>query len=212
LGVGWHFKRRVTAAAAAMLACALTFALGACNKGEETPLTPAEQSEASLKELSSSLLKNLHKTISVLAVVDHAAPAAAGAQGGEPAVGATGQDSAIATSLARERIVRAALTSVLVGNSKFVVIDPPDTVIREFYQILSDKNANALSVDEARRAGIALSVDAVVTAFVEDDGKRVDVAATSTETGKVVFHEILVDWDYKKLTDEEKSAQAENKK
>lgn len=184
----------------ALFFAAILLAAAGCKGGDETAdLTPEEQSEQSLKNLSKSLTKHLLHRISVLTVVDNSVEEDSAAPGAAPPPGGTEESGERSEkALRRERLVRAALVSSLVKNSKFNIVAPSREIIMEFDAILREKNANSLSVDEARKAGEMLSVRAVITAFVEDEGKRIDLSATSTETGKVVFHDILVDWNYAK--------------
>ena len=62
--------------------------------------------------------------------------------------------------------------------------------------------------EEAKKAGDSLKAQALITAFIEDAGKKVNVVATSAADGKVVFNEILVDWNYEKSTQKEAAAGA----
>lgn len=186
-------------AATIMLALALVVC-SSCDNQPAEPLTPDEAAKRSLGTMVDSLNKHLLYSVCVLAVVDNSAPASAEAPG---TADTGGQASGAETGKRRERLVRSALASVLVKNARLSVVDAPRTAIDDFYSILKEKNANALSPEEARRAGNLLSVQCVVTAFVEDDGQRVSVAATATETGKVVYQEILVGWNYEKRTEDE---------
>lgn len=186
--------------AAILLAFSLSLFFACTNQPAE-PETPDEIAKKSLATLVDSLNKHLLYSVCVLAVVDNSAPQSADSVIGN--AGAESSSSGNDSAKRRERLVRSAIASVLVKNARLSVIDAPRSLIDDYNKIIHDKNANALSQEEAKRAGNLLAVQCVITAFVEDDGQRVSVAATSTETGKVVYQDILVGWNYEKKSEGE---------
>jgi len=209
MSVSFFDARRLAVAFVGLFLLALPI-LSGCNtlKGgdSESDEYQSAMAERMLKNMHKNLQNHLINSICVLAVVDNSM----GGSGAEEEAGEEGETSEQAM-LRRERIVRAAITSNLVHNSKLRVVDAPQSLINEYHKLLQDKNANALSEDEAKRAGEQLNVLAVITAFVEDEGRRISITATATESGKVVFSEILVNWNYEKKTTDEKGEAASTK-
>ncbi len=191
---------RIWRIAVPVIVCALLFA-NSCNNTPAEALTPDETAKRSLSTMVENLNKHLLYSVCVLAVVDNSPQVQGEAAGGANGAGETA--SGLDAGKRRERLVRSAIASVLVRNARLSVVDAPRTIIDDYYTIIRDKNANALSPEEAKRAGSLLAVQCVVTAFVEDEGRRVSVAATATETGKVVYQDILVGWNYEKKTEGE---------
>jgi len=204
----WLTKSAAGLALPAILACAL-MAIASCNKGEGDAAGEATaEVDQLLTTLQVNLQKHLCETVCVLVVVDNSPEDATSAAGGEELTPEQLTTRAAEARLRRERFVRAELTSVLVRNADLKAVDPPQVVIDEYYTLLKDKNANALSAEEAKKAGDSLKAQALITAFIEDAGKKVNVVATSAADGKVVFNEILVDWNYEKSTQKEAAAGA----
>ena len=195
----------------ALFALALLAAVG-CNLAggkDDAKKGTVEEVEQLLATLQVNLQKHLLETVCVLVVVDNTPDDAAGATaaGGEELTPEQLAARALEARLRRERLVRAELTSVLVRNTQLKAVDPPQVIIDEYYKLLKDKNANALSAEEAKKAGDFLRVQALITAFIEDEGKKINVVATQAEDGKVVFNEILVDWNFEKSTGAETGAE-----
>ena len=205
----WLTKSAAGLALPAILACAL-LTIASCNKGEGDAAGEATaEVDQLLTTLQINLQKHLCETVCVLVVVDNTtddAATAGAAAGAEELTPEQLKARAAEARLRRERLVRADLTSVLVRNAEIKAVDAPQVVIDEYYKLLKDKNANALSAEEAKKAGDSLKAQALITAFIEDAGKKVNVVATSAADGKVVFNEILVDWNYEKSTGEEAAA------
>jgi hypothetical protein len=194
---------------AVVFAQLITFLIS-CNQKNSGTEQSGEQlslaAEKSLQAMQVNLQKNLLDTVTVLAVVDNTVLKTD--EGAEPVTPEQQKED----RMRRERLVRAALTSNLVRNTKLRIVNPPQALIDEYYGILKSKNANALSAEEAKKAGDALGVSAIVTAFLEDEGKKINVVATCISDGKVIFNETLVGWDFEKSDEgDTKTAEAPGK-
>ena len=95
-----------------------------------------------------------------------------------------------------EREVLEALSAYVVGNTRFVVYAAPDEMEEKARGIIVKRNANIIPAQQARELAATAGVDAVITATVEAEGKRVNFALYSGDSGRMLYSETLVDWDF----------------
>jgi hypothetical protein len=62
--------------------------------------------------------------------------------------------------------------------------------------LITGRNANVIPAQQARELAATAGVDCIITVSVETDGKRVNFAIYSGETGRLLYSETLVDWDF----------------
>jgi len=95
-----------------------------------------------------------------------------------------------------EREVVEAFHNYLVGNVRFTVYAAPDEVEQKARAIIVARNANVIPAQQARELAATTGVEAIVTLTVEEQGRRVNFALYSGRSGRLLYAETLVNWDF----------------
>jgi hypothetical protein len=174
---------------AALLAALLAaVSLATCNNVSSVtePLTNEEK----LLNLDRTMLRERLSSLCIAAVVY-----LNGAQADAAAAPAAGEASTT-DPRSLEREVLEALNNYIVGNTKFQVFAAPDDLEKKARGLITGRNANVIPAQQARELAATAGVDCIITVSVETDGKRVNFAIYSGETGRLLYSETLVDWDF----------------
>jgi hypothetical protein len=182
-------KQLIFSRLAALLVIALaSVALVTCNKAADSnaPLSNEEK----LLNIDRTLLREKLTRVCIASVVNLNSDQAAA--GGAPA--ATGEAAVDPKALERE--VLESMSSYIVGNTRFTVFAAPDEMEKKARELIVARNANVIPAQQARELAATAGVDCIITVSVETDGKRVNFAVYSGETGRTLYSETLVDWDF----------------
>jgi hypothetical protein len=157
--------------------------------------------ELKLLNLDKVMLREQITTVTIAAVVylngkPEVAPAEGEAAAPPPAAAAAEETDPTKRPDLLEREVLEALSAYVVGNTRFIVYAAPDEMEEKARGIILKRNANAVPAQQARELAATAGVNAVITATVEAEGKRVNFALYSGDTGRILYSDTLVDWDF----------------
>lgn len=194
-------KRPATLSRILCRACAPLIAAclaAACNlTGGEEPTG----NELKLLNLDKVMLREQIAAVTIAAVVSlNGKPATAPAEGeaaAPPPAAATDEETdPTKRPDLLEREVLEALSAYVVGNTRFTVYAAPDEMEEKARGIIVKRNANSVPAQQARELAATAGVDGIITVTVEAEGKRVNFSLYSGDSGRLLYSDTLVEWDF----------------